>query len=100
MSIGSAALLLGLIVPPLLLLWLGHGYRTRSKMARTVFWGGVLGYIAAALAVNVAAMAPPVRWDDAGARALLVHGGLLVGPALGALVGGLAGRRARRRAAR
>lgn len=99
MSPGGAALLLGLVVPPLLLLWLGHGYRTRSKTARTAFWGGVLGYIVAALAVNVAALAPPVRWDDAGARALLVHGGLLVGPAFGLLVGGLAGRRARRRAA-
>lgn len=95
MSAATTALLAGLLGPPIVLLWLGHGYRSRPPRARVVFWGGVIGYILAAIVAATAAMLPPVQWSERGIRTLLVHGSLLVGPAAGAAFAWLAASRHR-----
>jgi hypothetical protein len=56
------ALLLGLLVAPLVLLWLGHRLRDRSAVARGGFWGGVIGHAAGLLVTVLTSMVPPVWW--------------------------------------
>ena len=55
-----AALLIGLLVVPMLLLWLGHRLRDRSAVQRGAFWGGVTGHTAALIIALVALHYPPV----------------------------------------
>src|SRR5690606_10167410 len=97
-SPATTALLAGLLGPPVVLLWLGHGYRSRPATARRVFWGGIIGYILAALVAATAAILPPVQWSQHGIRTVLVHGSLLVGPPAGAGLAWLVTRRRRRSA--
>lgn len=83
----AIALLLGLIVVPGILSWLGHRLRQRSTRARGVFWGAVTGYGVAMVAFFVAALGPPLLWGDGSLRHAVVYWGLLAGSAAGAAVG-------------
>jgi len=88
MTIGVAAMLLGLFVVPATLLWSGHRLRRRSPRWRSVFWGMLIGYIAGSCVALVAGMSPAAEWasDDA-LRGLLGFWSLLLLPALGAGIG-------------
>lgn len=92
----TAALLAGLLVAPMLLLWLGHRLRRRSARLRRVFWGGVVGHTLGMLVTLVAAHYPPVFWGGDGWRAAAVHASMLVGASLGAAAGAVRGWRSRR----
>ncbi len=97
MSAPIAALaLLGLIGVPLLLLYVGRGFRQFDARQRGAFRGAVIGYSVASAAILLGLLAPPFVWPPAsfGLRIGLA-GGLLIGPALGAAIGVL-GRSARR----
>lgn len=56
------ALLVGLFVAPLVLLWLGHRMRDRSAVARGGFWGGVIGHASGLLITLLTSVLPPVWW--------------------------------------
>jgi hypothetical protein len=93
-TIGRLALLAGLFVAPVALLWIGHRYRTMSRGGQLSFWGGVVGYLVALPAVLVVMMLPPVSWYGVdAARELAVHWGLLLGAAVGLAVGRVVGDR-------
>lgn len=83
-----AAFLVGLLVVPALLLWLGHRLRDRSATQRGAFWGGVIGHTAAILVAVTLLHYPPVMWTGH-PRAGIVMWVMLVGAALGAAVGAL-----------
>ncbi len=86
------ALLAGLLLVPVALLWFGHGLRNRSRAAKLAFWGATLGHIAALLVTTAAALNPPVWWAGGGFwRDFAVHWSLLVGVALGACAGAAIG---------
>jgi len=88
MTIGLAAMLLGLFVVPAALLWSGHRLRRRSPRWRSVFWGLLAGYVAGSCVAIVAGLIPPAEWssDDA-TRGLFGFWSLLLFPALGAGIG-------------
>lgn len=93
MSIGFVALLLGLFIVPVFLLYLGHRLRRRSRRARAVFWGALFGHTVAGLVAVVYSMIPPEAWTSADAtRGFFGFYGMLAGGLLGALVGLLASR--------
>ena len=87
MSVSLMALLAGMFVVPVLLLWLGHRLRRRPPLLRAVFWGATVGYVAGMLVSLVAMHYPPSPWDAEGWRTALVHWGMLAGAAVGAGVG-------------
>ena len=62
MNTGLFAMLLGLFVVPVLLLWLGHRLRRRSTRARATFWGALFGHTTGALFATVYSMIPPEQW--------------------------------------
>lgn len=101
MTPGHLGLLAGLFLVPLLLLWLGHGYRTLSPLARRCFWGGLLGFLAGLGVTLVLMLLPPVLWPQgatAGAgewRTVGVHWGLVLGAVAGVAVGAALGWRRR-----
>lgn len=85
MSVGTAALLVGLFVVPIILLALGHRLRRRSSTQRKVFWGALVGYLVAALAALWVGMMPAAEWSGSDTvRGLLGFWGLIVGPLVGA----------------
>jgi uncharacterized protein YqgC (DUF456 family) len=85
MSVGTAALLAGLFVVPIILLALGHRLRRRSSTQRKVFWGALVGYLVAALAAMWVGMMPAAEWSDSDTvRGLLGFWGLILGPLVGA----------------
>jgi hypothetical protein len=86
--IGRAAFLVGLLVMPALLVWLGHGLRGRSRRARGAFWGGVIGHSAALVAALIALHYPPVMWTG-DMRAMVAMWAMLAGGAAGAALGAL-----------
>ena len=92
MSIDTVALLAGLLLAPVWLVWLGHGLRQKSGRAHTVFWWAVGGNSIAVIVMCIALFAPPLMWHDATLRALVIHWSLLLGPIAGGLVGVLAAR--------
>ena len=95
MTPGLLALLLGLFVPPLLALALGHRIARRGRRARLAFWGLVSGHTLAALAATAAALYLPVRWTDADTwRGAVGLWGMLVAGVLGGAIGWLLGARA------
>lgn len=87
MSAGTSALLVGLFVMPLVLLALGHRLRRRSPAQRALYWGGLVGYLLAALAAMWVGMVPAAEWSERDTmRGVLGYWGLIIGP----IVGGLA----------
>lgn len=82
------AFLLGIVVVPGVLVWLGHRLRDRTPRQRRVFWGAVIGHSAALIIALVALHYPPVMWDG-GARMVLALWALLLGAAIGGLAGAL-----------
>lgn len=93
MTAGLAAMLVGLFVVPVLLLWSGHRLRRRSSRWQYVFWGALVGHVVAIPIAAIAAMTPPVEWAGSDVlRGALGFWSLLVLPAAGALVGGFRGR--------
>ena len=92
MTLSLMALLIGLFVVPVVLLWMGQRLRRRSGRWRAVFWGAVVGYVIGMI-VTVAAMHyPPVLWSG-GWRTVLVHWGMLLGAIVGGVVRWMAGSR-------
>jgi hypothetical protein len=88
---GVALLLLTQLTAPVTLLWLGHGYRNRSRRAKRFFWGGIVGYLAAIVGVTVLLLLPPVFWgSDGGLRWLAIQATPLILPAASAAVWSLA----------
>lgn len=86
MSLGTVALLVGLLVVPLVLLALGHRLRRRTAAQRAMFWGGLLGYLVGAVAAMWVGMVPAAEWAATDtARGILGFWGLIIGPVVGAL---------------
>jgi hypothetical protein len=79
------ALVAGLFVVPALLLWLGHRLRRATPTRRRVFWGATVGYLAGVLITLVAIHYPPVLWAGSDWRTAVVHWGMVVGAAVGAV---------------
>ena len=93
MTPGIAAMLAGIFLVPAALLWLGHRLRRRSARIRAVFWGAVIGHVAAMACAHVALM-PPEEWSpDDRLRGALGFWSFLVLPVVGGLVGFLRSRR-------
>jgi hypothetical protein len=88
MTPGTAVMLLGLFMVPVLLLWSGHRLRRRTPRWRAVFWGLLAGYIAGSVLALVASMVPAAEWSgDDTVRGLLGFWSLVLLPALGAAFG-------------
>jgi uncharacterized membrane protein YkvI len=85
------ALLLGLLVIPALLLWLGHRLRDRTPRQRGAFWGGIIGHTAALLVALLALHFPPVLWTG-NVRTAIAFWLMCVGAAAGAAIGALRAR--------
>jgi uncharacterized membrane protein YkvI len=81
-----AAFLLGLLIVPALLLWLGHRLRDRSPAQRGAFWGGVIGHSAALIVAVTLLHYPPVMWTGA-VRSAIAMWVMLLGAAAGAALG-------------
>ncbi|HEX6135435.1 MAG TPA: hypothetical protein VFZ24_15805 [Longimicrobiales bacterium] len=81
-----AAFLIGLLVVPTLLLWLGHRLRDRSPAQRRAFWGGVIGHTIALIVALALLHYPPVLWTS-DLREAVALGVMLAGGAGGAAVG-------------
>ena len=88
--IAGLAFLVGILVVPAALLWLGHRLRDRSPAQRGAFWGGVIGHSAALLLALGALHYPPELWTG-GVRTAIALWGMLLGGTLGALIGALRG---------
>ncbi len=88
--VDALVLLLAQFTVPIVLLWLGHSYRTRSPAARRFFWGGVLGYLASIVVVTTLLLFPPVFWGSSGGlRWVAIQWTPLVLPLLPATAAGL-----------
>lgn len=95
MTISALALLAGLSIAPLAMLWLGHRLRDHGPRRRSVFVGVLVGYAAGTAVLLWAAFVPPVAWAGEGTwRHAAVHWSLLAGAAAGAIIGALLARRA------
>ena len=92
MTTGLAAMLLGVFVVPVLLLWLGHRLRRRTPRQHRIFWGALAGHLASLPIAMLAAMIPPAEWSPAdvlrGALGLWLP---LVAPVVGAALGAMLG---------
>ncbi|HEX6041689.1 hypothetical protein [Longimicrobium sp.] len=95
MSLPTMALLTGLFIAPVALLWMGHRLRRRSAAWKGVFWGAVTGHALGMLVTVAALHYPPVPWGDGGGRPVLVHWAMLLGAVLGGAMGWTAGARRR-----
>jgi hypothetical protein len=91
MTITNAALLVGLVVVPALLLWIGHRLRDRTPTQKGAFWGGVIGHSLAMIVAIVALHVPGVVWTG-GAREMLAFWSMLLGGAVGAVIGAMRAR--------
>lgn len=78
------ALLAGLFIVPVLLLWLGHRLRRATPTRRRVFWGATIGYLAGMVVTLIAIHYPAVLWAGGDWRTAVVHWGMVVGVAVGA----------------
>ncbi|MBC7789474.1 MAG: hypothetical protein H7Z74_05990 [Anaerolineae bacterium] len=90
MSAGLAALIAGLFVVPLALLWSGHRLRRRTSRYRAVFWGALLGHLVASSIALLVSIFPPTEW--AATDFWRGFGGYwlpVLLPALGAIIGAL-----------
>jgi hypothetical protein len=87
------ALVAGLFLAPLVLAWLGHRFRDRSRRQKGAFWGGLFGHTAGLLLALGLALAPPIVWSGGAAwRDAAVHYAMIVGFALGTAIGAMLGR--------
>ena len=94
MSAGILAMLVGLFLVPLYLLWAGHHWRSRSKRVKGAFWGGVIGHTLASLVATWAAMYKAVHWSaDDTVRGLLGLWLMLLAGVIGMAIGALLGAR-------
>jgi peptidoglycan biosynthesis protein MviN/MurJ (putative lipid II flippase) len=93
MSLGLMALLAGLFVVPVALLWMGHRLRRRSAAWRGAFWGAVTGHALGMLVTVAALHYPPVLWGDGGSRPVLVYWPMLLGAVAGGAIGWMLGAR-------
>lgn len=93
MSLALTALLAGMFVVPVVMLWLGHRLRRRSARARGGFWGAVAGHTLGMLASVAAMHVPAILWAGGDARTIVVYGGMLIGAIAGAAIGWMAGAR-------
>lgn len=82
------AFLVGIVVVPGLLVWLGHRLRDRTPRQRRAFWGGVIGHSTALAIALVALHYPPVLWTGE-IRMLLALWLMLLGGAIGAALAAL-----------
>ena len=80
------AFLVGLLIVPALLLWLGHRLRDRSPAQRGAFWGGVIGHTVAIIVAVTLLHYPPVMWTGE-VRAAIAMWVMLLGAAAGAAAG-------------
>lgn len=64
MSTGLLTMLIGLFVVPVFLLYLGHRLRRRSRRARGMFWGALIGHTAGAVLATIYSMVPPEEWQS------------------------------------
>lgn len=88
MSIGMIALLIGLFVVPVFLLYLGHRLRRRSRRARGMFWGALSGHTLGAVFATWYSMIPPEEWTSGDtARGLFGFYGMLLFGIIGTLAG-------------
>lgn len=62
MSVHLLALLMGLFVVPILLLWGSGRVRRASPRAQQFFWGAAVGHCIAAVLACVVAIVPPQAW--------------------------------------
>lgn len=89
--IGVSHLVLTQLTMPVVLLWVGHSYRNRSPASKRFFWGGIIGYISAIMAVTILLLFPPVFWGaEGGMRWLAIQWAPLVLPLAGATAARLA----------
>jgi hypothetical protein len=79
---------MGLLVMPMLLLWLGHRLRDRSAIQRGAFWGGVIGHTTALIIALVALHYPPVMLTG-GMRSAVALWAMVALGAAGAALGAL-----------
>ncbi len=100
MTIHRLALLGGLFLMPILLLWIGHGFRHLARPVRYAFWGGVITHVLAIVLTVVLLTTPAVAWEPGSLRAAAAHGSLLIGTLCGVVGGYLAGRIAGSRSSR
>lgn len=84
----AVLVLLGLVGVPVALLWTGQHFRGYPPKALGAWRGGLVGYLLSCTVVAVVLLVPPFTWPPSvpWVRLLLV-GGLLVGPILGAAAG-------------
>ncbi len=87
------ALLVGMFIVPVGLLWLGHRLRRRTAPSRDVFWGAVAGHTLGMLASLAAMHVPAVLWAGGDARTIIVHWAMLVGALAGGAIGWMMGAR-------
>lgn len=95
MTPGLAAMLAGIFLVPMALLWAGHRLRRRPPRWRGAFWGALIAHVAMAPVALVAAMSPAAEWAPTDTvRGALGFWSLLVMPVLGGVVGAIVGGRA------
>lgn len=93
MTLGIAAMLVGVFVVPALLLWAGHKLRRRSPAWHSTFWGAVMGHLVAIVIGNVAAMMPAAEWSEGDTwRGLAGFWSFTIAPLAGAAIGWLSRR--------
>lgn len=91
---GRIALLVGLLVVPVVLLWLGSRVRHAEPGERGFFWGAVTGQVLSMVVGAWAAMAPAVMWSAADRfRGLLALWGYVLFPVVCGVIGYIRGRR-------
>jgi hypothetical protein len=94
MNAGLAAMLAGLFIVPVVLLYLGHRLRRRSRRARAVFWGALIGHTLGALFATWYSMIPPEVWTSSDTtRGFFGFYGMLAMSIVGGLIGLLASKR-------
>ena len=91
MTVQRTALLVGLLLTPALLLWLGHGFRDLPRRWKHGFWGGVIGEMIGVALVATILVFPPVQWQAGGWRDAALHWSLVVLPLLGLMAGAVRG---------
>ena len=88
MNAGMIALILGLFIVPVVLLYLGHRLRRRPKRTRGIFWGALAGHTIGALFATWYSMIPPEAWTSSDTtRGFFGLYGMLAGSLIGMLAG-------------